>query len=113
MYPTLLTALLILFLAAGIPAAHAQENLTLEESIRIALEHNYGVRIARSEAEIAKNDVTLGNAGFLPEINATATYSGGSSKTRQEYNTGSVIDRAGASSTNLSSRIGLDWTLFD
>ena len=112
MYSTLLAVALIVLCATGTPV-YAQQELTLEESIRIALDHNYGVRIARSEAEITNNNVTLGNAGFLPTLGATAGYSGGSSTTRQEYNTGSVIDRTGASTTTLSSRIGLDWTLFD
>ncbi len=111
-YSTFLTALFVLLCTAA-TVGHAQQELTLEESIRIALENNYGVRIARSTAEITRNDVTLGNAGFLPVIGATASYNGGSSTTRQEYNTGSITDRTGATSTTLSSRIGLDWTLFD
>ncbi len=113
MYSTFLTTLFVLLVAIALPAAQAQQELTLEESIRIALDNNHGVRIARSEAEITRNDVTLGNAGFLPTVGATASYGGGSSSTRQEYNTGSVIDRTGASNTTLSTRIGLDWTLFD
>lgn len=113
MYPTILTALCFAFIAGLYTPVFAQQELTLEESIRIALENNYGVRIARKEADIDNNNVTMGNAGMLPTVGASASYSGGSSTTRQEYNTGSIVDRTGATSTTFTSRIGLDWTLFD
>ena len=49
----------------------AQNTLTLQETIELALENNYGIRIARSNQEIADNNYTLGNAGFLPIVSVS------------------------------------------
>ncbi len=50
--------------------ASAQDTLNLESVIRIALEKNYAIKIAQGNRQIAANEVTLGNAGFLPLFTA-------------------------------------------
>jgi outer membrane protein TolC len=50
--------------------ASAQDTLNLESVIRIALEKNYAIKIAQRNKQIAANEVTLGNAGFLPLVTA-------------------------------------------
>ena len=54
---------------------HAQRVLTLEDAIGAALESNYEIRIARNDAQIAANDYSLGNAGFLPSLSLSAQQS--------------------------------------
>ena len=49
---------------------NAQPILTLEEAVRIALENNYDIRIAANSLTIDRNNVTYGNAGFLPSVGA-------------------------------------------
>ncbi|MFA7494408.1 MAG: TolC family protein, partial [Proteiniphilum sp.] len=49
-------------------AASAQQVMNLQECLRIGLENNYDLRIVRNEELISDNNVTLGNAGFLPEV---------------------------------------------
>jgi len=46
----------------------AQKVMDLEECLRIGLVNNYDLRIIRNEEQISDNNVTLGNAGFLPTI---------------------------------------------
>ena len=46
----------------------AQENLTLEKAIRIALENNYSVKLTKKDVEIAENNTAVGNSGFLPTV---------------------------------------------
>src|SRR5690606_4477603 len=86
---TALTLLLLMLPAV----AHAQDVLTLEEAIGQALEQNYAVRTARNAAEIAANDATLGNAGFLPTVSLNAGYNGSLSNTRQEFVNGDPQER--------------------
>ena len=50
--------------------------LSLEEAIRLALRQSPGLGISALEAERARNDVTLGNAGFLPTVDAEVSASG-------------------------------------
>lgn len=110
MKQTVLFILAVFFLAGSLTA---QELLAPNEAVRIALEHNYGIRIAKSVADIAENNLSVGNAGFLPRLDLDGAYTGGSTTTQQEYNDGRVLDRVGAGSSSLTGRIGLDWTLFD
>src|SRR6056297_604047 len=59
----------ILVLSAGSVAA--QENFSLDEAIRAALEHNHSVQVSDIETDIAENSVTRGNAGQLPNLAIT------------------------------------------
>ena len=43
-----------------------EEVLSLEEVIEIGLKNNYDILVANNNLEIADNNVSLGNAGFLP-----------------------------------------------
>ena len=62
--------------------AHAQERLTLQDAIGLALKNKYSVLIARNSADIAQNDNTAGNAGMLPFVEAQ----GGAEKTVNDLN---------------------------
>jgi outer membrane protein TolC len=52
----------------------AQNELTAEDAIKIGVENNYSIRIARNTAEIIQNNTGKGTAGFLPVLNATGGY---------------------------------------
>lgn len=91
----------------------SQETLTLEKAIEITLNNNFSINIARNESEIAGNNSTIGNAGFLPTIDASGSYIKSSNDTKQEYFDGRTIDRTGAKSTNITAGVNLSWTIFD
>ncbi|BAX82227.1 TolC family protein [Labilibaculum antarcticum] len=55
-----------------IAEAAAQEALTLESSIEIALENNLSIKVAKNQYEISANNATKGNAGLLPSLSASA-----------------------------------------
>lgn len=76
----------------------AQEALTLEASIAIALENNLSIKVAKYQSEISANNATKGNAGLLPDLSASAgtNYS--------EYSSDKI-----SSSTSLN----FSYTLFD
>ena len=92
---------------------NAQEQLTLENAISITLENNYGIKIARNELEVAENNTTLGNAGFLPQINTSFNRSYGIQDIEQVRNSGESEEISGANTNNLGYGIQLDWTIFD
>jgi outer membrane protein TolC len=102
--------LILLFLSS---ISSAQQLLTLEEAIEIALKNNYSIQIARNEKEIADNNSNIGNAGFLPELDASASYEERVTDTKQRFLDGREIDRIGAESENLNYLIELNWTIFD
>lgn len=55
----------------------AQEQLlSKEEAVNLALENNFGIKVAKNQIEIAENNKGVLNTGFLPTLtgNAGATY---------------------------------------
>jgi outer membrane protein len=46
----------------------SQNLLTLEEAIKIGLENNYSIKLARNSSMINTANNTYGNAGMLPVV---------------------------------------------
>ncbi|RZK41153.1 MAG: TolC family protein [Pedobacter sp.] len=91
----------------------AQERLTLQEAITIALKNNYDIKLVSNELAIAHNNANLGNAGILPSIGGDFSTGGSRQNSVQTQASGTerVID--GAISTNMRYGVGLDWTVFN
>ena len=53
----------ILLIIAASTSLFAQQTLTLEKAIEIALANNYSVLLSKKQTEIAENNVSRGNAG--------------------------------------------------
>ena len=104
----ILPALLIF----GLTTVKAQNLLTLEEAVLIGLENNYNIQLSKNLSEISENNRSLGNAGFLPTLSATAT-----STERIEDSDfiagGETRSTIGARNSNRNAALNLDWTLFD
>jgi len=94
-------------------SSFSQQLLTIEEAIKIALQNNYSINIARNEAEIADNNSSIGNAGMLPSLDVNGSYSKSVNNTTQEFFDGRRVERDGAESTTLAANISLNWTIFD
>lgn len=94
-------------------SAFAQEQLSLQDAISIALQNNYDIKISKNNIDIAKNNATIGNAGMLPNLAASYTNGGSIQNTRQTPVTGEDRVIKGAKSTNNSLGADLNWTIFD
>ena len=92
---------------------YAQEKLSLQDAISIALKNNYDIKLVNNDVAIAKNNVNLGNAGILPVAVGTFNTGGSRTNTTQTQSTGAQRIVDGARSTNMSYGVGLDWTVFD
>ena len=73
-----------------------QELLTPQDAVKIALENNYSIKIASNNKDIADNNASVGNAGFLPTLDASGSYSRSSNDTKQNYANGQTVDVKGA-----------------
>lgn len=93
--------------------ATAQEKLTLQDAITIALQNNYDIKLINNTAAIAKNNANAGNAGMLPTASGTFSTGGSRQNTVQTQSSGTQRVTDGAKSTNMSYGVGLDWTIFD
>lgn len=52
---------------------HAQEVLSINESINIALKENLNIQLANNNNKIAENNINIGNANMLPRFDLTAS----------------------------------------
>ena len=94
--------------------AKAQDTLTLEAAVRMALEHELGVRIAANASEAAGNLATPGNAGLLPRIDATAQGSYNNNYSRLDFAEGIPdVERSGVESTSWGATLQAAWTVFN
>jgi outer membrane protein TolC len=105
--------LLLIFLVFLTRHGFSQEQLTMEEAIKTGLEQNYGVLIAKNQAEISRNDVTAGNAGMLPRIDLNGAYDKSITSAKVEVVTGSELDNPKAETDLVTAGVTLEWTLFD
>lgn len=92
----------------------AQTVIDLKEVIRIGLENNYDLKISRNEQQISDNNVTPGNAGFLPTIGLNSGYNFRSNNIDQFPADGSetVSTRSSATQT-VDAGVNLNWTIFE
>ncbi len=94
-------------------AASAQDTLTLSDALRMGLESNFSIRIARNDASIAKNNNSLGNAGFLPKRDASGATTQSSMDIKQDLANGTSVESNGYKTQGLNAGVQLSWTLFD
>jgi len=86
---------------------HGQDVLTFDEAIRIAMTNNHQIQVARYDAETARNNVHIGNAGLLPRVDLTANAN--YSDSENQTSVGSVNE----SSTANNAQVQANYTLFD
>jgi len=92
----------------------AQNVLTVDEAVNIALKNNFDILVARNNADIDKINNTPGNAGMLPNlaINGSDNYSPGTN-IEQKLPGGTSSSTSNSQSNSINATAGLSWTLFD
>lgn len=109
-----LALLFLFFLIAWTSSpAQSQNVLPLEDAIEEGLENNFGIRISRNFQEQAENNRTLGNAGFLPAVELTASQTESVEDSEFESADGNSQTNNGAESSTRAAAVNLNWTLFD
>jgi outer membrane protein len=104
----------ILLLIFGlVPDLFAQQLITADEAVAIAVKNNFDVLISRNDAELAKLNNTAGNAGMLPSVtvNGSDKYTLNNSYIRQSQDIDINYSNAGTNAINAV--LLLNWTLFD
>ncbi len=91
----------------------AQEVYDISRCVRTGLEQNYSVMVARNQEEIAGNNFTRGNAGYLPTLTTSNRLGGNLTTTTQNMNDGSQNLSSGIYNTTGSAGLNLNWTIFN
>ena len=90
-----------------------QPFLSYDDAVKIGLQQNLDVIIAKNEAEISSIQNNIGNAGFLPKLDWQTNLSGANNATNQKFSNGQEINKASVVSGNISSGVYIAYTLFD
>jgi outer membrane protein len=91
----------------------AQQLLTVEDAVNIALQNNFDILVARNDADIARVNNTAGNAGMLPTISVTGSGNYGISNLSQKQSSGLENKYPSLESVSVNAGTQLSWTLFD
>lgn len=100
-------------LLAIVFSAKAQDILTVEDAVKIALENNYEIKISKNDLKIDETNVTPGAAGMLPKVSATVVDNNGIQYSTQTRTDGTVNTLDNAKNNTLNYGVGLGWTVFD
>ncbi len=90
----------------------AQQMLTLEDAITIALANNYDILLSRNDSAVAALDYSYRNMVFYPRLNANAGTSWVKNNQKQEFTDGTGRE-GNVATNNLNAALALNWTLFD
>ena len=93
--------------------ASGQQKIMLADAVKEGLVSNYSIRIARNSADIAKNNINYGKAGFLPSVSAYSSLDKASLDAKVRVQSGAKLDNKSASSTITNAGIKAQWVLFD
>ena len=107
---TLYLSILFLFVNFSF---YGQETLSKEKAVEIALANNYDIRITKNNLEVAKNNKSVYNSGYLPTITGNAGASYSNNDTENEFENGATNSVTGAESKNYNASIGLNYTIFN
>lgn len=106
--------ILIIILAIAAPSiCNCQVVFDLRRCIETGLQKNYDIRIMRNNQEISDNNLTVGNAGYLPSVDLTTGYSGSVNNTTQNLTNGEKNKNNGIHNQLLNAGVNLNWTVFD
>ncbi len=106
--------ILIIILAVAAPSiSNCQVVFDLRRCIETGLQKNYDIRIMRNNQEISDNNLTVGNAGYLPSVDLTTGYSGSVNNITQNLANGEKNKNNGIHNQLLNAGVNLNWTVFD
>jgi outer membrane protein len=111
-YSNLKYIVLVFLIACLNPIGNAQDVLTLNQAIEMALQQNTQLAIGKMNQEATGMQVYKSNAGFGPRVDWNANIGSSVNNVNQKFIDGRLINRNGRSiapNTNLS----LNWTLYD
>ena len=93
--------------------AFSQEIINLQKALQTGLGNNFSILLQKNDFQIAKNNNTLGNAGFLPSVALNVAQNNTISTTHQEQFSGTVKDVDNAKNNTLNIGVQANWTVFD
>lgn len=102
---------IVLILAAF--TGNAQDLLTVNEAVSIALKNNYDIKLSSNDLKVDEQNVSLANAGLLPNLSGTFTQNNSIQNSTQVRSDGTQQTLDNARNNNMQYGVNLGWTVFD
>ena len=108
-----LKKIIFVFMSFCMTSIAAQKLVSVSEAIELALENNYGIKIISNNKEIAKNNASILNSGYLPTVSSSSGATFNRDNLEAEFANGESTALNGAKSSRYNASINLNYTLFD
>ncbi len=96
----------------GVQFGWAQEKLSKQEAVDIALENNFDIRVTDNNVEAAKNSSSIYNSGYLPILSANGGALYDKSDNDNEFQDGSHQENT-TTRHSYNASVGVNYLLFD
>lgn len=94
-------------------ASYAQDTLTVEKAIAMAVKENYDLKIARNNVRVAEVESSLLNSGYLPRFTAGGNVNYANEDQDVAFSDGTATSIDGAETEMYSASVTAEYTLFD
>lgn len=91
----------------------AQEILSKGEAISEIMANNFNVVISKKSIEIAENNTSIYNSGYLPTVTGSAGINYSKDNLKVEFQDGQVNELDGATSDSKTANLNLNYVLFN
>ncbi|WP_333818635.1 TolC family protein [Ohtaekwangia sp.] len=106
---TLTIFVVFIFLCVG----QAQEMITVEQAVALAIEKNYDIKLSENILSSVELDNSYAFGAFLPQLNGSASRVWNTSNQKQLLADNSTRQQKGLKSNTQAAAVQLTWTLFD
>jgi outer membrane protein TolC len=107
------TKIAAILMLCVIPFGFSQQVVKTSEAIALALENNYGIKIANNNLELAENNKSILNSGYLPTLTGNAGGNINRENTEGQLANGENRVAEGAETRRYNAALNLNYTLFD
>lgn len=108
-----ITALLFFGLLFLSGAAAAQQQLTVEEIVVIALEKGYDIQLSKNLVASSGTDARNAKGLFLPDVTLNGTRTNNSQDSRQTLANDSIVLRPNIKQEGMQGSVQVNWVIFD
>ena len=91
----------------------AQELLTKDLAVKIALDNNFNIKAANNMTKIAENNAALTNSDFLPSLSGSAGSTLASTNSKNKFQDNRLVSVSGAETISYNASLALNYTLFN
>lgn len=105
--------ILILLMTLGVTSLFGQEVLRKVDAIELAMQSNFDIREADNNKNIAVNNATKKNSGFLPSVSANGGITYAITDSENTFTSGDVQSASGVQTERYNASIGANYTLYN